>query len=127
MVYDYSMYTAILFLHIGAALTTAGFIGISLFALLGKKEAWYRSSALSIGAVAAFQIFSGTVLAFLSPELTAAYLTMHVALYLGVCFMVEALLFMRMRKIALVFPFAWTASPVFASVLLFVAAISYGV
>ncbi len=119
-------YSGILVLHILAAVATMAVIGYGLVALLYKRDAVYKRTVLGLGFIAAFQVFSGTLLAVLSPELSAAALTLHIVAYLGVCLGTEALLFMRMYNLSLAFPLRLAASPVLASVTLFVAAISYG-
>jgi hypothetical protein len=82
--------------------------------------------ALALGTVTAFEVFTGTTLAVFSPDISALYLTTHIAVYIGACLVVEAFLFMRMQKIALAFPTNLAASPVLASLVLFVAALQSG-
>ena len=120
------VYTGLLVLHIAAAIATIGLIANALYIVLRGREAWYRFSALALAGVAAFEIISGTALTLLSPELTAASLTFHIVAYLGICAGVEALLFIKMKKISLPFPLAATASPVFASVCMFALALYAG-
>lgn len=120
------MYASVLFLHILAACATVAAGVWALYVVAVSQESWYRRTALAIGCIAAFEVFSGTVLAVLSPELSAAALSLHIAVYLGVCAALEALLFVRMKNISPVFPVAAVVSPVFASVCLFVAVASYG-
>ena len=128
------LYPLILLLHIGAACITIGLAAYALYVLWQGKSASYRTSALTLGFVAAFQVFSGTVLAVLSPELSAVYLSTHIAAYIGACMFIEALLFVRMsirqaqdkQNIALTFPTKLAASPVLASLVLFVGAFAAG-
>lgn len=120
------IYALVLALHIIAAFATGVVIAYALYALWRTKATSYRLCVLSLGFIAALQVFTGTVLALLSPTLLAASLSIHIFEYLGVCFVVELLLFVRMQKMRIVFPIRSVSSPVVASVLLFAAAISYG-
>ena len=118
------MISLTLFLHLAVALLTGCIIACSLSALILKTEGWYRNLALSLGIVASLQILSGTLLALLSPSLSAASLSLHIGEYLGICLVMETLLFIHMRKISLPFPTLASASPVFVSLLLFSAALA---
>ena len=121
----YMLYTAILFIHISALFVTLAVGAYALYAVAFSKSEHYRTSAVLLGCIAAFEVFTGTTLALLSPTLSASALTLHIALYLGACLAVELLLFARVKKISGIFPLAATASPVLASVCLFIAALSY--
>lgn len=120
------LYTAILVSHIAAACATGAVGAYALYALVRGKSGSYRLLALMIAYIAGFEVASGTLLAVISPDVTAAYLASHIALYLGACFVIELLLFVRMRKALPRAPIALAASPVCASLVLFVAALSYG-
>jgi hypothetical protein len=123
---NYMLYPFVLALHI---LIACGTIGVAVWALLALwkgREASYRACALALGLVAAAEVFTGTALALLSPELSAAALAAHIAEYLGACLAIEAIIFIRMQKISLAFPFSSVASPVLASVILFAAAVGGG-
>lgn len=120
------MYAIVLGLHLTAAAATGLTIAYALYALARRMDAAYRLSALLLGSVAAFEVLSGTALAVLSPSLSAVALSAHIFEYLGVCLVVEAVLFIRMQKVSLVFPMRLVVSPVLASVALFVAAIHGG-
>ena len=125
--YDYPMmYSIVLVLHLLTSTVTGLVIVYSLYALWSRADALYRLCALLLGAIAAFEVLSGTALAVLSPTLSASALSIHIFEYLSVCLVAEWLLFARMRKVSLVFPLAAAASPVVASVALFVVAISFG-
>ena len=119
-------YTAVLAVHIISACVTGAVIFYTLYVLALNKDTLYRICALVLGLIAAFQVLTGTILAILSPELSAAALSVHIVAYLGVCLGVEIPLFVRMKKGSLLFLLGWTASPVLLSTLVFVAAISYG-
>lgn len=118
------LHAVILGSHIIAACITGVIIFYALYIAARGTATLYRNAALSLGFVAAFEVLSGTVLALISPELSAASLGLHIALYIGVCIIVESILFMRMS--IRLFPLRATATPVCASLLLFVAAVSYG-
>ena len=120
------LYTGILAFHIIAACTTGFVLVAALYIAWRGLSTMYSRLALVLGSIAAFEVATGTLLAVLSPTLSAVALSAHIAAYLGVCLAVEVLLFVKMQKIALHFPVIATASPVLASTLLFVAAISYG-
>jgi len=119
-------YALVLALHLTAAAVTGVVLLSTLFVLWRHNSTLYRLCALVLGSVAAFEILSGTVLAIVSPQLSAAGLSVHIAEYLGVCAIAEAMLFARMHRASLAFPLAAAASPVIASILLFAAALSLG-
>jgi len=120
------IYSFLLVVHIGGGIVTgiaASYAGVVLWQ---RTSALYRACALILGALAAFEVFSGVVLAFISLKITAQSLCNNVALYLLIVFFVETLLFIRMRKVSISFPLAQTLIPVVASLALMVAAVSYG-
>ena len=119
-------YFVVLGLHLTAALVTGLVIVYALFALWRQKSESYRLCALLLSSIAGFEVLSGTVLAIVSPTLSATALSIHIVEYLGVCLIAETLLFVRMRKASLAFPLTAAASPAVASILLFAAAIAYG-
>jgi len=119
-------YAVILIFHIITACVTAIVITYALWVVVRSEASRYRMSALLLGFIVAIQVLTGTVLAIMSPELSAASLTLHIAVYLGACFSVELLLFKRMRRIFITFPAGLVISPAIASVMLFIVAISYG-
>lgn len=122
----YMIYLLVLALHLGAAALTGVAIVYALQALVCNKSQSYRTAALSLGFIAAFEVLSGTVLAIVSPDLSASALSAHIVEYLGVCLVVESLIFVQMKKISFAFPLQLTLSPVLASCLLFVATLSLG-
>ncbi|HVV39249.1 MAG TPA: hypothetical protein VHD31_02885 [Candidatus Paceibacterota bacterium] len=119
-------YVITLGLHLATAALTGAVILYALYAVLRGHVQMYRSIALALAGVAAFEVFSGTVLAITSPDLSATALSLHILEYLGVCAVVEAALFAKMRNIALVYPTRLVLSPVIASVALFALTISLG-
>ena len=120
------LYPLILLLHIGAACITIGLAAYAVYTLWQDRNTAYRSLALAIGAVAAFEVFTGTALAVLSPEISALYLSTHIVAYVGACLVIEAFLFVRMQRVTLVFPLKLAASPVLASLVFFVGAFAAG-
>ncbi|HYF13087.1 MAG TPA: hypothetical protein VD928_02210 [Candidatus Paceibacterota bacterium] len=119
-------YALILASHISVAVITGIVILFALYAIARGKSHVYRNTALTLALVAALQVISGTLLALLSPDVTAASLSAHIAVYLGVCVIVEALLFIRMRNISLNFPVGLSVFPVMLSVIVFITAIVRG-
>lgn len=120
------VYVFILALHLLTACVTACVMAYAIFALWRGREASYRACAIVLGLIAALEVGTGTALALLSPVLSASALALHIFEYLGVCLAVEALIFVRMQKMSLVFPLSFAASPVLASVVFFIAALGAG-
>jgi hypothetical protein len=118
-------YSALLLAHIVAALATVGLIIYILYILARAREERYRVSALALGFLAGFGVASGTLLALLSPKVSAAGLVSHIALYMGACLAAELLLMHRMRAYSPLFA-ATAAAPALASVLFFAVTLSYG-
>ncbi len=119
-------YAILLSAHLVAAAASVGIVGYALYALFKQRTTHYRPVALGLGALAGFEIATGTLLASISTELLAVSLTLHIVAYVGVCLATEGLLFVRMRGTTLTFPALPVLSPVFASVGLFIAAVSFG-
>ncbi len=119
-------YAFMLAFHISNALVTGLVVLYTLYAAVRNRESQYRTLALMLGFVAALQVATGTMLAILSPELSALSLLFHIVAYLGACAAVELFLFAKMQKVSLVFPLKLATAPVLMSVAFFAAAISYG-
>jgi hypothetical protein len=120
------LYTLVLVSHLLAAVVSIGLGAFALYAVARSQSAWYQPLALSIGFVAGFEVVSGTTLALLSADLAAAALSLHIAIYLGACLMVELLLFYKMATPRLRLA-EISLSPMFVSLGIFVAAVSQGV
>ena len=119
-------YTFALTIHlIGACLTgiVASYAGIALWQ---KRDIAYRASAIILGALAGFEVLTGVALSVISPKITSISLCANIAVYLSVVFSVEALLFLRMKKISIVFPIMKVFSPIVTSLLFLLGAILYG-
>jgi len=119
-------YNIILALHIAGA-CTAGIVALYTAFILGRgQQRVYRRSATTLGLLGGFQVVSGILLAFISPQITTLSLCDNIAMYLSAWFVLEALLFVRMKKVSVPFPLTPAFSPVIASLLLMVVALSYG-
>lgn len=119
-------YGTLLTVHIGVAVITgiaASYAGIMLWQ---NESASYHKTALVLGLLAGFEILSGTVLSIMSSTITALSLCSNIALYLSVVFIVETLLFLRMRKVSSGFPIMPVISPAMIGLTLFIATIAYG-
>lgn len=119
-------YMLILILHIiGACLTglVASYTGVALW---HKSSESYRPLSITLGICAAFEVLTGTALSVISIQISTLSLCSNIALYLLACGIFEALLFARMKKIQVRFPFEITASPVLASLALMMVAIGFG-
>ena len=125
--YDwYMFYTSLLTAHIAVACITgvaASYAGIVLWR---RDETSYSPSAIVLAFLAGLEIISGTILSIASPKITAVSLCANIVVYLFVVFLVETLLFLRMKKISMAFPLVKTISPSIAGLLLLVGAIAYG-
>ncbi len=120
------VYTVLLTAHIAGGVATGIVASYAGIALWQGMNASYRKCALVLSALAVFEVVSGTVLALLSVQLTAQALCTNIGLYLAGVSLVETLLFIRMKKVSLVFPVGRTLMPVAASLVFLVAAVSYG-
>ena len=97
--YDYPMlYITLLVLHLSAAAITGAIIAFSFYVMGRSLRGLYRTCALALGTIAAFEVVSGVLLAVASPNLSATSLSAHMALYLGVCLTVETFLYIRMQE-----------------------------
>lgn len=109
------LYALIVVLHVVGALVTALVGARSLFVVWFSKHALYRSSSLSLGALAVFEVLTGTLLSVLSSSISAAYICERVAIYLALVALIECLLFERMKRNAIAFPFVQIGAPVMLS------------
>lgn len=119
-------YSLILTVHIFGALLTGIVASYSGVVLWQRTNERYATCALTLGMLAAFEIFSGSVLSIVSSAVSAASLCANIALYLSLVTSLELLLFIRMKKTSIAFPLAQTLAPVVASLLLFLGAVFYG-
>ncbi len=112
-------YGITLLLHIALAMFTGALVLYILSAISLKHQSSYSLLAQLLAAVMGMQIVSGTVLAILSPTLTAAALSFHVIVYLSICSAVECLLLVKMGKEHQLFPAFRVAAPACLSVFMF--------
>ena len=120
------LYGSFFALHIIGACVTA-LIGAYAIAMLWRREERkYSISASVLGAVAGFEVITGILLSVLSLKITALSLCGNIALYLSIVLLLEAMLFVRMKKGAAVFPTTTTFAPIAASLLSFATAAAYG-
>ncbi len=106
------MYTAVLVVHILGALVTGVVALAAIVALIARKREWYRTAAVALAFLAAFEVMTGTALAFLSIEVSVASVCANIAVYLALVACIESVMWMRMRRNTEAFPIAQTASPV---------------
>ena len=118
------MYESMLVAHLIGACATALAVLCTLFALHKRSVSLYRTCAVTLGTLAAFEIASGTALAVVSTELTVAMVCNRIAIYLVVVLCTLAMLFYRMKKSDIEFPAGITLTPVSTSLAsLFLAAV----
>jgi hypothetical protein len=91
------IYGITLIAHISLAVFTGALILYILAAVSLSQAHAYRKLAEVLGMVAGAQVLTGTMLAVLSPTLSAAALSAHVFAYLSVCGVVEGFLLYKMR------------------------------
>lgn len=89
---------ATLGVHIGVALLTMAIIAVALWAMVANRAHVYKRVGVFLAVVAAIQVASGFMLVALAPELSVMKVGFHLALYLAVCLLVEAALFVKAHK-----------------------------
>ena len=120
------MYETVFAMHIVGACVT-GLVGAySLVALWNNFSDKYRLCTIILGALAGFEILSGTALSILSLKISAVSLCSRIFLYLSLVALIEWALFARMKQISIIFPLTAVISPIAASLLLFLSALAYG-
>ena len=120
------MYSILLVVHIAGACVTA-IVGAYAVAMLWRREEGkYSLSASVLGAIAGFEVVTGTLLSVLSLQVTALSLCANIIAYLSIVLFLEAVLFVRMKKISIRFPAGVALSPIVASLLGMAGAIGYG-
>jgi hypothetical protein len=121
-----TLYIVVLTVHILGAIVTGLVGGFSLYAVLKGVAEKYRTSALALGALAAFEVVTGAFLAVISVEISAAAICSRVFIYLSFVAIVEMLLFNGMKKSSQAFPMRIVVSPILASLGVLCAAVAYG-
>ena len=93
------LYSAVLLLHITVACTTIVTVLLVPYALLYRKEHWYKKISVLVAVLMILETVSGFFLAVLSPDVSVTSVGVHLMLYLGVCLIAEVALVLRMRKV----------------------------
>ena len=106
------MYTSLLAVHIVGASATGIVASYAGIAMWRHQERSYRRVALILASLAGFEVLTGTAFSVLSSQITAVSLCANIAIYLSVVFVVETLLYLRMKKISLAFPIVKVSAPI---------------
>ncbi len=120
------IYEALLAFHVAIGIITGALATYAGIILWRSDERQYRPVALGIAYLAGFEILSGVMLSVLSLEISAISLCANIALYLSLVFVVEVLLFLRMKKVARGFPLIAVVSPSASGLAFLLAAIARG-
>ena len=120
---SYSLFFA---LHIAGAGATGVVALYSIYMLWNNVASALQMSAIVLGFLAGFQVLTGTILSVISLQISAASICSRVFVYLTVVALVEVMLFSRMKKISIPFPFEATLSPVAGSLALLGSALALG-
>jgi hypothetical protein len=91
--------------HLFGALFMAIFVAISVFSMLRKKSEHYPLCASAIGFIACWQLITGALFTLTQkvPGTLLLFCT-RIGLYLAVVFVVEAVLFLKIKNARLAFP-----------------------
>lgn len=119
-------YSVLLSLHFAGAALTALIGAYAVAVLWRREEGKYSLSASVLGAIAGFEVLTGTLLSVLSLKITTLSLCANITVYLSVVLLLEAAFFVRMKKISIRFPTATALSPIAASLLGMAGAVAYG-
>ncbi len=92
------LYSVVLATHIFAACVTVVVVGGSLYSIVRRAADFYKPLGLALAAIAFIETVSGGLLTALNPELSVLKVGLHLLAYLGVCLVVEGLLFVRVRS-----------------------------
>ena len=120
------IYSVLLAFHLVGAGATGLMGAYSIFNIAKGFTQKYKNNALVLGALATFEIITGTFLSIVSLQISASSICGKVLVYLSFVAIIEVLLFARMQKVSLTFPLVKVASPVASSLLLLLSAIAYG-
>lgn len=113
-------------LHIIGACVT-GLVASYTGLVLWKKDfSKYRRLAQMLGVLAGLEVATGVTLSVLSLEISALSLCANLFVYLSVIFLLEAVLFMRMKKVSLLFPLQFVFGPTSVGLLYMVFAVARG-
>lgn len=119
-------FSALLISHIiGAVLTGAATLTVCVSVIAGYSTA-YRSLSLLMGALTAFDVLTGTMLAVMSPMITVASVCDNIALYVAVVVCVQYVLYTRLKNTPRELQLVSALSPVGAALLLTAGALALG-
>lgn len=91
-------YAGVLTLHIVIACATIVVLVYAAYAIKKEKAAWYLRLGRAIAAFAIIETVTGVALAFLSPDISRLNIGVHLALYLGLCIIAEAVLAVKQKE-----------------------------
>ena len=120
------LYDSLLLVHIlGACLTgiMAAYAGVIMWQ---NQDSSYRTASIILGALGGFEVITGTLLSVISSQITSISLCANIIIYVSVVLFFEALLFLKMRKVSVVFPLVVALSPIATGLTLLLATIAYG-
>lgn len=115
-------YAVFFTIHLVTALLSAAVAVYALY-LIYRAQGGYVGASVLLALIAAAEMFTGTALILLSPEVSAASLVWHVILYLGAVAVIQSLLFSRIRERQLLAP-GMIASPMLTGLAAFVLALA---
>lgn len=119
-------YDILLAIHILGACATGVVASYAGIVMWQRREVSYRPTSIVLGVLGGFEVLTGTLLSVVSSQVTSISLCANIIAYLSVVFFVEALLFLKMKKISMSFPIATALSPIATSLSFLLAAIAYG-
>ena len=100
------MYEAVLIAHIAGAVVTLGVVLAALVLTLRAGTVSLPSVGYILNGLAAFEVFTGVLLAVLSAVVTVASVCDNIALYLLLVAAVDGVLYARTRSLGIRFPVA---------------------
>lgn len=120
------LYSVFLVLHIIGACVTGLVASYTGLVLWRKDSAHYRRLAQALGILAGLETITGVTLSVLSLNISTLSLCGNLAVYLSVIFALEAILFVRMKKVSLLFPLQLAFTPTAAGLAYFALAAARG-
>ncbi len=113
-------------LHIAGGCVTLGVAVYAAFGMWRARVEQYRTLAIGLGMLAAFEIVTGALLSIVSIDISAATLCNRIVLYLTFVFCVELMLLVRIKNASLTFPTELALSPIAASLAVFAGVLALG-
>ena len=120
------LYNILLSLHVAGGCVSGIVALYCAYVLLTNKENAYRRLAITLGFLAGFELLTGALLSIVSIQLSAAAVCQRIVLYLALFIILEAILFIRMRKTSYPFPVRAAVSPVAAGFTLLLGSLALG-